>query len=73
MSTEANAAEVNPAATNPKAVEAERTGRVMLELKNLVMRFGGVTALREVNLTINEEIFALIGPNGAERPRSSTW
>ncbi|WP_443075599.1 ABC transporter ATP-binding protein [Streptosporangium sp. NBC_01469] len=66
MSTEANAAEVNPAATNPKAVEAERTGRVMLELKNLVMRFGGVTALREVNLTINEgEIFALIGPNGA--------
>ncbi|WP_443078781.1 ABC transporter ATP-binding protein [Streptosporangium sp. NBC_01495] len=66
MSTEANAAEVDPAATNPKTVEAERTGRVMLELKNLVMRFGGVTALREVNLTINEgEIFALIGPNGA--------
>ncbi|WP_276587207.1 ABC transporter ATP-binding protein [Amycolatopsis iheyensis] len=30
------------------------------------MRFGGVTALREVNLSINEgEIFALIGPNGA--------
>ncbi|MEV0968551.1 ABC transporter ATP-binding protein [Microtetraspora glauca] len=30
------------------------------------MQFGGVTALREVELTINEgEIFALIGPNGA--------
>jgi branched-chain amino acid transport system ATP-binding protein len=44
----------------------ERSGRAMLELKGLVMRFGGVTALREVDLTINEgEIFALIGPNGA--------
>ncbi|MFD1937703.1 MULTISPECIES: ABC transporter ATP-binding protein [Nonomuraea] len=30
------------------------------------MRFGGVTALREVDLIVNEgEIFALIGPNGA--------
>lgn len=66
MSAEVNPAEVKSAAANPKAVQAERGGRVMLELKNLVMRFGGVTALREVNLTINEgEIFALIGPNGA--------
>nr|WP_153532130.1 ABC transporter ATP-binding protein [Actinomadura macrotermitis] len=30
------------------------------------MRFGGVTALREVELTVRKgEIFALIGPNGA--------
>ncbi|WP_132124202.1 ABC transporter ATP-binding protein [Actinocrispum wychmicini] len=30
------------------------------------MRFGGVVALKEANLTINKgEIFALIGPNGA--------
>jgi branched-chain amino acid transport system ATP-binding protein len=76
VSAEVNPAEVDPAGTTPtgtdpaaatpKAVQAERGGRVMLELKNLVMRFGGVTALREVNLTINEgEIFALIGPNGA--------
>ncbi|MFF0574270.1 ABC transporter ATP-binding protein [Streptosporangium saharense] len=43
-----------------------RTGRALLELQGLVMRFGGVTALREVGLTIGEgEIFALIGPNGA--------
>ncbi|GIH95002.1 ABC transporter ATP-binding protein [Planobispora siamensis] len=48
------------------AVGQERTGRPMLELQNLVMRFGGVTALREVNLRVDEgEIFALIGPNGA--------
>nr|WP_326821542.1 ABC transporter ATP-binding protein [Streptosporangium sp. NBC_01756] len=47
-------------------VSRERTGRAMLELQGLVMRFGGVTALKDVNLTINEgEIFALIGPNGA--------
>ncbi|MDQ7805601.1 ABC transporter ATP-binding protein [Amycolatopsis sp. A133] len=38
----------------------------MLEIDNVTMRFGGVTALREVNISINEgEIFALIGPNGA--------
>ncbi len=38
----------------------------MLELANVTMQFGGVVALREVNLAIREgEIFALIGPNGA--------
>ncbi|HEV2780150.1 MAG TPA: ABC transporter ATP-binding protein [Actinophytocola sp.] len=39
---------------------------VMLELADLTMQFGGVVALREVNITVREgEIFALIGPNGA--------
>jgi branched-chain amino acid transport system ATP-binding protein len=38
----------------------------LLEFDNVTMRFGGVTALREVNISINQgEIFALIGPNGA--------
>ncbi|MGI8336195.1 ABC transporter ATP-binding protein [Actinomadura scrupuli] len=38
----------------------------MLELRQVVMRFGGVTALHGVDLTIRKgEIFALIGPNGA--------
>ncbi|WP_370948491.1 ABC transporter ATP-binding protein [Amycolatopsis sp. cg5] len=38
----------------------------VLELDNVTMRFGGVVALKEVNISINEgEIFALIGPNGA--------
>ncbi|GAA0834200.1 ABC transporter ATP-binding protein [Streptosporangium amethystogenes subsp. fukuiense] len=59
-------AEVNPATVTSEVAQAERSGRTMLELRNLVMRFGGVTALREVDLTIKEgEIFALIGPNGA--------
>jgi len=66
VSTEVNPAEVNPAGKNLEAAQVERGGRAMLELRGLVMRFGGVTALREVNLTVNEgEIFALIGPNGA--------
>jgi branched-chain amino acid transport system ATP-binding protein len=38
----------------------------LLELQNLTMRFGGVTALSEVNLTVApQEILGLIGPNGA--------
>jgi len=38
----------------------------LLELKNITMKFGGVTALSEVNLHVNKgEIAALIGPNGA--------
>ncbi|MBB2912934.1 branched-chain amino acid transport system ATP-binding protein [Streptosporangium becharense] len=68
MSTEVNpSAEAGPeAGQGSKTVTARQTGRPMLELLNLVMRFGGVTALREVDLTVHEgEIFALIGPNGA--------
>jgi branched-chain amino acid transport system ATP-binding protein len=40
--------------------------KTILKLENLTMKFGGVTALNEVNLEIKEgEILALIGPNGA--------
>nr|WP_267898455.1 ABC transporter ATP-binding protein [Actinomadura harenae] len=38
----------------------------VLELRRVVMRFGGVVAINELDLTVREgEIFALIGPNGA--------
>ena len=38
----------------------------LLEARGVVKRFGGVTALAEVSLTVNRgEIFGLIGPNGA--------
>jgi branched-chain amino acid transport system ATP-binding protein len=38
----------------------------LLELKNVTIKFGGVTALNDVNFHVNEgEICALIGPNGA--------
>lgn len=38
----------------------------MLKLDHLTMRFGGLTALRDVSLTINaDEVVGLVGPNGA--------
>jgi branched-chain amino acid transport system ATP-binding protein len=38
----------------------------LLEVKDVLVNFGGVTALNQVNLHVNEgEIAALIGPNGA--------
>jgi branched-chain amino acid transport system ATP-binding protein len=41
-------------------------GAPLLELSGLLMQFGGVTALRDVDLTVDAgEILALIGPNGA--------
>lgn len=48
-----------------EATEA-RTGSDLLELDNVTMQFGGVTALNEAELAVRQgEIFALIGPNGA--------
>ena len=46
------------------SVETEKRPRIVIE--NLSLSFGGVKALSEVSLTINNrEIFAIIGPNGA--------
>ena len=39
---------------------------MLLEVKNLTVRYGAVVALRDASFTINEgEIVAMIGPNGA--------
>ncbi len=41
-------------------------GDTVLEVRDLVKRFGSLTALDGVNLDIQAgEIFALLGPNGA--------
>jgi len=41
-------------------------GRTLLELKNLTIKFGGLTALSDLNFTLCEgEIAGIIGPNGA--------
>ena len=38
----------------------------LLEARDVTMRFGGVTAVQSVNLTLHEvELRCLIGPNGA--------
>ncbi|MFL6172062.1 MAG: ABC transporter ATP-binding protein, partial [Marmoricola sp.] len=40
--------------------------RALLEVDNVTIQFGGLTALDNVTFTINEgEILGLIGPNGA--------
>jgi len=51
------------AGRGPIAVDDPR--RIM-ELRHLTVRFGGVVAMSDLDLHVNEgEIFALIGPNGA--------
>jgi ABC-type branched-subunit amino acid transport system ATPase component len=43
-----------------------------LETKNLTKQFGGITAVQDLEMRIDDgEIVGLIGPNGAERQRSS--
>ena len=38
----------------------------MLEINNLTQRFGGLTAVKDVTISVNNnEIFSVIGPNGA--------
>ncbi len=51
-------------ATTPAS--ARRAGPVMMELRNITLRFGGVTAIEDISFDICEgEIRAIIGPNGA--------
>ena len=43
-----------------------RTGPVVMELKNITLRFGGVVAIKDISFDIRQgEIRAIIGPNGA--------
>jgi branched-chain amino acid transport system ATP-binding protein len=47
-------------------VAPRRIGDVVMDIRNVTLRFGGVTALRDVSFDIREgEIRAIIGPNGA--------
>ena len=41
-------------------------GSVMMEMKNITLRFGGVVAIKDISFDVREgEIRAIIGPNGA--------
>lgn len=47
-------------------VVRESAGSALLEISDVSQRFGGVTALEDVSLTVREdEVFGIIGPNGA--------
>ena len=49
-----------------RAGQARQLNRVLLEVKGITLRFGGVMALTDVSFDIREgEIRAIIGPNGA--------
>jgi branched-chain amino acid transport system permease protein len=64
-----------PQGSRPSTVEVAQalarkprpeSGRVLLEAKNIVKRFGGLVANNNLNLTVKAgEVMALIGPNGA--------
>jgi branched-chain amino acid transport system ATP-binding protein len=52
--------------TEAAASPAHAVGQPVLEASGVTMRFGGLLAVNEVNLTVREgEIVGLIGPNGA--------
>lgn len=41
----------------------------LLSVRHMTKRFGGLTAVDNVSLSINQsEIYGLIGPNGAGKP-----
>jgi branched-chain amino acid transport system ATP-binding protein len=46
--------------------DGRKTGAVMMEMKNITLRFGGVKAITDISFDIREgEIRSIIGPNGA--------
>ncbi len=47
-------------------INPSRDNRADLELKDLTLKFGGITALNRINLKVNTgELVGVIGPNGA--------
>ncbi len=62
----ATATAERPVKADDAAASGRRIGDVMLTVENVVMRFGGVTAIKGVSFDIRKgEIRAIIGPNGA--------
>lgn len=46
--------------------DGRQIGPVMMELRNITLRFGGVVAIKDISFDIRQgEIRAIIGPNGA--------
>ena len=46
--------------------DGRKIGGVVMEMRNITLRFGGVVAIKDICFDIREgEIRAIIGPNGA--------
>ncbi|NNK66955.1 MAG: ABC transporter ATP-binding protein [Rhodobacteraceae bacterium] len=46
--------------------DGRQIGGVIMEMKNITLRFGGVTAIKDISFDVREgEVRAIIGPNGA--------
>lgn len=46
--------------------DGRKIGGVLMEMRNITLRFGGVTAIQDISFDVREgEIRAIIGPNGA--------
>jgi branched-chain amino acid transport system ATP-binding protein len=57
---------MNAVAGNYTTPDGRKIGGVLMEMKNITLRFGGVEAIKDISFDIHEgEIRAIIGPNGA--------
>lgn len=56
--------------THDPTPDARRIGPVLMDLRNITLRFGGVTAIKDISFDIREgEIRAIIGRTAPENPR----
>ncbi|NNL73822.1 MAG: ABC transporter ATP-binding protein, partial [Silicimonas sp.] len=57
---------MNTMSGNYTTADGRKIGGVLMEMKNITLRFGGVEAIKDISFDIHEgEIRAIIGPNGA--------
>ncbi|MGR3514954.1 MAG: ABC transporter ATP-binding protein [Paracoccaceae bacterium] len=57
---------MNAMAGNYTTADGRQIGGVVMEMKNITLKFGGVTAINDISFDVHEgEIRAIIGPNGA--------
>ncbi len=57
---------MNAKSAGHTTADGRKIGGVLMEMKNITLRFGGVTAIKDISFDIREgEIRAIIGPNGA--------